>query len=97
MVMQTRYPHIVRDSNDSEPYVEGTRITVSRVVVEVGISPKIRDLERLVALYPGYLDLNKVRGAIDYYRDNKSEIDNYIAESRARAGKVIRTGPPSPI
>lgn len=94
MVMQTKYPHIVRDNGDSEPYIKGTRITVCMVVSLVGRNPKLKDLERLVDLYPGYLTLEKVQAAIIYYKANKKEIDDYMAESKAMSGKIIRTGPP---
>ncbi len=96
MVMQTRYPHIVRDNGDSEPYIEGTRITVARVVLEVGRSNNLDGrVDKLIGLYPaGYLSRGGVMAALDYYKDNKREIDTYLRESRARSGKIIRTGPP---
>lgn len=94
MVKVMRYEHIVRDHPDAEPRIEGTRITVARVVVDVGRRPKRRDLEKLVALYPDYLTLEKVQAAMAYYQDNRREIDSYIEESRAMSGQIIRTGPP---
>lgn len=100
--MQTKYPGIVKDHLDSEPRIEGTRFTVSRIIND--LSDCLKDekklekgIEKWLSLfigYPtGYITKEKILQAIDYYRDNKKEINGYIQESRKMSGQIIRTGP----
>ena len=93
MVIQTGYKYIMKDSQDSEPHIEGTRITVSRIVVDMDRGKNMNGkLEMLISLYPkGYLSREKILAAMNYYKNNKEEIEIYINESIANSGKVFKT------
>lgn len=58
-----------------EPIIVGTRTPVRAIVehVRLGDSP-----EDILGHLP-YLTLEKIHAALDYYRDNKAEIDEWIA------------------
>lgn len=103
MAIQTRYRWIVRDYEGGEPYIEGTRFTVSHVAND--LSDKLDDSENLdtainewLAMFPGcpksYISKGKILSALNYYRTNRLEIDRLIEESKKRSGQIIRTGPP---
>lgn len=92
MIIQTGYRGIVKDFPHSEPYIAGTRVTVSSVARSLGRGKVNGNLEKFVELYPhGYLTKEKILSALEYYKNNGREIDSYIAESRHNAGKVLRT------
>ncbi|GEM_PF-6690031 len=93
MPIQTNHQYIVRRSLDSEPYIDGTKITVTFVVNELGRETNFNgELENLVRAYPnGYLSKEKVISALAYYQDHKEEIEIYIAENKRDAGKIFKT------
>ena len=103
MVIQTGYRWIVRDYAEGEPYIKGTRFTVSHIAND--LSDKLsndREFDAAIngwlEMFPGcpksYISKKKILSALDYYSTNRQEIDRFIEESKKRAGKIIRTGPP---
>jgi uncharacterized protein (DUF433 family) len=57
-----------------EPIIVGTRTPVRAIVEHVRLGDSPEDiLEHLP-----YLTLEKIHAALDYYRDNKAEIDEWI-------------------
>lgn len=69
-----RNPHIL----DGEPILEGTRVPV-RIVVEA--QRFVGPIDEIVQAYP-MLDRRSVELALDFYRQNQTEIDRYIRENQ---------------
>jgi uncharacterized protein (DUF433 family) len=79
---KTDHPHIVRDPHvcGGEPIVEGSRITVSCLVLwhlKYSYSP-----EELQQLY-SHLNLAQIHDALAYYYDHQAEIDEIIRVQEA--------------
>jgi uncharacterized protein (DUF433 family) len=61
-----------------EPTLEGTRVPVRTVVEAVRY---IGPVDEIVEAYP-MLDRASVEAALDFYRQNRDEIDRYIVENQ---------------
>ncbi|HVC32373.1 MAG TPA: DUF433 domain-containing protein [Chloroflexota bacterium] len=64
-----------------EPTVDGTRIPVSAIVVQWRY---YRNVDCLLSAFPS-LDRDAIGCALDYYGQNKAEIDRLIDESEQAA------------
>lgn len=102
MVIKTEYRWVVKDYEGGEPYIEGTRFTISHIAND--LSDKLNkhgELDTVIrewlVMFPGcpnsYINREKILSALDYYKANKPEIDKFIEESKKRSRKIIRTGP----
>lgn len=71
---------VVRNSRilGGEPTLEGTRVPVRTVVEAVRY---IGPVDEIVRAYP-MLDHASVEIALDFYRQNRDEIDRYIVENQ---------------
>lgn len=79
---KTDHPHIIRDPRicGGEPLVEGTRITVSCLVLwHMKYSHTPEELQRL---YP-HLSMAQIHDALAYYYDHQAEIDGIIRSQEA--------------
>ena len=74
MEIKTAYKYIVKKSNNSEPIIEGTRISVRDVVEQwrLGSTP-----EEINSIY-AHINLSQIFESLAYYQDNMSEIENFI-------------------
>ena len=92
-LVETRYEHIVLDEAGI-PLIAGTTMKVIELVLEqtaYGWSP-----EELHFQHP-YLSLGQIHSALAYYWDHQEELDQDIAQRRARVEQLRRTTPPSPL
>ena len=74
METKTAYKYIVKKAANSEPAIEGTRITVRDVVEQwrLGSTP-----EEITSVYP-HINLSQIFEALAYYQDNMTEIEHFI-------------------
>jgi uncharacterized protein (DUF433 family) len=92
-LLETRYEHIVLDEA-GVPLIAGTTMKVIELVLEQGAygwSP-----EELHFQHP-YLSLGQIHSALAYYWDHKEQLDQDIADRRARVEELRRVTPPSPL
>ncbi len=73
------YPYVISDPLIcvGQPHVQGTRITVQRIALEVeqlGMTP-----DEVLAAHP-HLTLAQVHAALAYFYDHRQEIDHAAAE-----------------
>lgn len=88
METKTAYRYIVKQSGNSEPIIEGTRISVRDIVEQwrLGSSP-----EEITSAYP-HLSLSQIFEALAYYQDNMSEVEHFIEINKVAeslSGKTI--------
>lgn len=66
-----------------QPTIKGTRISVSNIV-EIGRVLSLdmeKDIERINSEY-SFLNTQQIMAALEYYYENKNEIDNFIRQEK---------------
>ncbi len=78
METSTAYRYIVKRTDNYEPIIQHSRISVRDIVEQwrLGMSP-----EEIPYAYP-HLTLAQVFEALAYYQDNKDEIESFIRDNR---------------
>lgn len=87
METKTSYKYIVKRSDDFEPIIEGTRISVRDIVEQwrLGLAP-----EEITSIYP-HINLSKIFEALAYYQDNMEEIHGFINLNKVPDGLSGKT------
>jgi uncharacterized protein (DUF433 family) len=87
METKTSYKYIVKKSEDNEPIIEGTRISVRDIVEQwrLGSAP-----EEITSIYP-HVNLSQIFEALAYYQDNMEEIQGFVNLNRIPEGLSGKT------